>query len=58
MSSLLEYNLSFLFSLDLEWISKSNMKQRAGRAGRSQPGVCFHLFSEAKAKRYALQSFY
>lgn len=27
------------------WVSQSSVKQRSGRAGRTQPGVCYHLFS-------------
>ncbi|KAH9510374.1 ATP-dependent DNA/RNA helicase dhx36 [Bulinus truncatus] len=38
-----EMNLS---SLDTQWVSKANAKQRRGRAGRVQPGHCFHLFTE------------
>ena len=30
------------------FISRSNAKQRMGRAGRVQPGLCFHLFSRAR----------
>ncbi|XP_049836121.1 3'-5' RNA helicase YTHDC2-like isoform X3 [Schistocerca gregaria] len=33
------------------WISKSCAKQRAGRAGRTQPGVCYHLFSSERYQR-------
>eukprot|EP00557_Chaetoceros_sp_GSL56_P000746 CAMPEP_0176497798 /NCGR_PEP_ID=MMETSP0200_2-20121128/11940_1 /TAXON_ID=947934 /ORGANISM="Chaetoceros sp., Strain GSL56" /LENGTH=1245 /DNA_ID=CAMNT_0017895883 /DNA_START=447 /DNA_END=4184 /DNA_ORIENTATION=+ len=30
------------------WISKASAKQRRGRAGRTKPGVCFHLFSRRR----------
>ena len=32
-------------SLLPQWISKANVKQRAGRAGRLQPGVCYHVYT-------------
>ncbi|KAI5067330.1 hypothetical protein GOP47_0017858 [Adiantum capillus-veneris] len=31
------------------WISKASAKQREGRAGRCQPGVCYHLYSKVRA---------
>lgn len=30
------------------WVSKASAKQREGRAGRCQPGVCYHLFSKVR----------
>ena len=30
------------------WISRSNVTQRRGRAGRCQPGHAYHLFSQER----------
>lgn len=32
-------------SLRSAWISQACARQRAGRAGRTSDGVCFHMFS-------------
>ena len=36
-------------TLNSSWISKASAKQREGRAGRCQPGVCYHLYSKRRA---------
>src|SRR5687768_1006072 len=40
-----------LETLAPEWVSVANARQRKGRAGRTQPGVCYHLYSRAREKR-------
>lgn len=32
-------------TLNTSWVSRASAKQRAGRAGRTAPGFCLHLFS-------------
>ncbi len=34
-------------------ISQASMAQRAGRAGRLEPGICWHLFAKEQAERAA-----
>lgn len=45
-----------LTQLITQRISKASMIQRAGRAGRIMPGICWHLLSKEQAERSVEQS--
>ncbi|XP_037406779.1 DExH-box ATP-dependent RNA helicase DExH6-like isoform X2 [Triticum dicoccoides] len=36
-------------TLHTSWVSRANARQREGRAGRCQPGICYHLYSRFRA---------
>ncbi|XP_046969816.1 ATP-dependent DNA/RNA helicase DHX36-like [Vanessa cardui] len=44
----IEQNVS---TLKTEWISQANLRQRRGRAGRCQPGICYHLLTSFRAQK-------
>lgn len=40
------------YSLDLKRIAKASVIQRRGRVGRTQPGVCYSLYTEEEYKKF------
>ncbi|WP_431306761.1 ATP-dependent helicase HrpB [Ewingella americana] len=47
---------SGLTRLITQRISQASMTQRAGRAGRLEPGLCWHLFAKEQAERASAQA--
>lgn len=45
-------------SLLVSPISRASAKQRAGRAGRTRPGKCFRLYTEASYKTELIENTY
>ena len=39
-------------SLKDEYVAKAAVRQRMGRAGRTQPGICYHLYTEDQFKNF------
>ncbi|KAI1793062.1 P-loop containing nucleoside triphosphate hydrolase protein [Ganoderma leucocontextum] len=42
-----------LTKLTEQWVTRAAAKQRRGRAGRTQPGICYKLYTRAQEKRMA-----
>ncbi|KAH9932077.1 P-loop containing nucleoside triphosphate hydrolase protein [Epithele typhae] len=40
-----------LTKLTEQWVTRAAAKQRRGRAGRTQPGICYKLYTRAKEKQ-------
>ena len=42
-----------LTKLTEQWVTRAAAKQRRGRAGRTQPGICYKLYTRGQEKRMA-----
>lgn len=42
-----------LTKLTEQWVTRAAAKQRRGRAGRTQPGICYKLYTRSQEKRMA-----
>lgn len=38
--------------IDTKFISKAQVKQRMGRAGRTEPGICYHLYTKEQYDKF------
>lgn len=45
-------SLKNMESLDTVWVSQANALQRKGRAGRTQKGFCFHLYTKFRYEHH------
>ena len=41
-----------LDKIQMDWVSLANARQRMGRAGRTQPGVCYRLYSRMRESTF------
>lgn len=48
--------LTGMTALQTSWISQNSATQRAGRAGRTGPGIAFRLYSRARFANFQVQS--
>lgn len=39
-------------AIDNQWISQASARQRKGRAGRTSPGECFHMYTQTQYEAF------